>query len=173
MRLFIGIHFDINTKEKIAQIMKSLPIEGADKAQQDNLHLTLKFLGETESKRVESIKEAINEASFGCTPFEISTNEIGSFSSKGEYTVWLGIEENKRLNHLYDELENQLKKIGIEKEKRAFLPHITLLRRAKKQIDRQEKPIKIAVDGITLFESKKTDNGLLYIPIHFAEFPNK
>lgn len=173
MRLFIGIHFDPVTKEKIENVSKSLPVSGGDFAKKENYHLTLKFLGETENKRLESIKEAINKASFRCTPFEISTNEIGSFYSKGEYTVWLSLEENEKLNHLYDVIENQLKEIGTEEEKRAFLPHITLLRRAKKQIEREEKPIKIAVDGITLFESRRTKDGLSYIPIYFAEFSNK
>lgn len=93
----------------------------------DQLHLTLKFLGEIREPRVEEMKEALCEAASGCSPFEVRLEGVGAFPSlRRPRVIWLGIEATLPLRALKHDIEHAYAQVGIGRESRAFHPHLTL-----------------------------------------------
>ncbi len=95
----------------------------------DHLHLTLKFLGDTEEGLVPEIVSAIREASAGKAPFTIRVRGTGAFPNLSRPKVlWVGIEGGEPLGHMAKSLNENLAPLGFPREERAWSPHITLAR---------------------------------------------
>lgn len=173
MRLFIAVAFDSLTKQKVSEIYDTLRHEGVSGnfTSVDNLHLTLKFLGEIEKTRVEDVKAALNNAARTVNKFTMKSEKLGFFSSRGEKTVWLGM-EGECLSALAQAVDENVSRLGFEREKRAFTPHITIARRAELDtaiLSRVKAPeISFVVDSATLFESRRDAGRLWYKPIYKA-----
>ena len=123
MRLFTAICFDDKTKSDLFSVGKAI----GEKAKgnfsgKENLHLTLVFIGETE--RISDIEKALSEIEFPAFDYKISG--LGTFD-KGIF--WAGIEENESLCKLQKIIFEKLSSIGIETEKRKYIPHITIARK--------------------------------------------
>ncbi len=149
-RCFICIDFPKQIREKVKRIQDNLPEFKGKKTEIENLHLTLKFLGEIEEEKILKVKENLKKIKL--KKFKIKINKIGVFSEKFIRIVWLGVdeqdEESKKLWDLQKEIDNKLNGI-FEKEKR-FMGHITIARvknikDKKKFLDRLNE-IKINVD---------------------------
>ena len=132
MRTFIAV--DCNNKEKIwniqQMILNSLPgLDGAIKAiDPENLHFTLFFFGEVDDKKVERIKNKMNEITF--QGFEIIYKKIGVFPSyKFPKVIWIGLDDNstKKFNSLFEIVKLKMEQIGFKPDKQ-FNPHLTLFR---------------------------------------------
>ncbi len=120
MRLFIAI--DPDNEDHFKEIQKQLP--KANATYPSKFHLTLKFLGDTE-KKDEIIKE-LKQVKF--QPFTLKTTHLGVFPNEDYIrVVWLGLEENKRLTKLQQDIEKALEKFNFKKDF-DFHPHITLAR---------------------------------------------
>ncbi|MBD3249760.1 RNA 2',3'-cyclic phosphodiesterase [Candidatus Woesearchaeota archaeon] len=120
MRLFIAI--DVDNKDYFKEIQKQLPVSKATYPSQ--FHLTLKFLGDTEEKQ--AIIECLKQIRF--KPFTLKTTHLGVFPSESYIrVVWLGLEENKQLTKLQEDIEKALEKFNFKKDF-DFHPHITLAR---------------------------------------------
>ncbi|NIL97750.1 MAG: RNA 2',3'-cyclic phosphodiesterase, partial [Planctomycetales bacterium] len=106
---------------------------------QQNLHWTLKFLGEVDSNLVPRICQGMAEGVAGIAPFEVQTAGVGAFPSASRpRTVWLGTGGGTEpFIGLHDALEGPLSKLGFRKEHRRFQPHMTLgrVRRSPRGID--------------------------------------
>lgn len=131
MRAFIaiGLPAEISTALSGLQdgLKTNLPKISWVKAQ--NLHLTLKFLGESSPRRVEEVKRIIAETGRQIHPFKIKLDELGVFPDmRRPRIVWAGISEDEALKQLAALLETKLAGIGIAKEKRDFSSHITIAR---------------------------------------------
>jgi 2'-5' RNA ligase len=96
----------------------------------DNLHLTLRFLGEVEPAALERVREAVTVAATGIAPFTVALGGLGGFpSGRAPRVVWAGvITGGERLVALHAALEAALVARGIPEEGRAFHPHVTLAR---------------------------------------------
>ena len=129
MRLFIAINFTAKDRQRIysaARKMREaeLPVRWVD---DDQLHLTLKFLGEVRSERVVHIKEAVARVAEKTKPFDIKLGGAGAFPTmRRPKVVWLGVEASAELRCLKHDLEWELAPLGFEREVRAFHPHVTL-----------------------------------------------
>ena len=96
---------------------------------ENNLHLTLKFLGNTSSNQTEEIKNILEEFAVGVPAFSFALKGLGYFKSKGKPRVlFASIYSFKAMEKIAGELEEQLFKLGFEKETRAFKPPLTLAR---------------------------------------------
>jgi len=126
MRLFIGIKLSEQVREKLCEICRDLK-EGASQmkwVKEDNVHITLKFLGETE-KRDQIID--ILEKKISSSGFTLNFTGLGKFGRGEELRVlWAGIDHSDGLNSLFNEIESLLDPLGFPKEQRRFSPHITL-----------------------------------------------
>ncbi len=109
-----------------AQISELGKIEGIRTVKSTQMHLTLKFLGDVSEKRLEHIKNDIQQILFD--PFNISLEGIGCFPNTNRIrVVWIGISEGKEaLKKLASLVEQVMVQIGFPKEKRQFSPHLTL-----------------------------------------------
>ncbi len=130
-RLFIGIDFDGETKKEIIstinQLQKefyNLPIKWT---KPNNLHLTLKFIAEFPISKMELLNAHISSSVKEIKPFKLYFTKPGVFPSKNNpKIVWLGFENNKSLYCIVESLNNNLQKIGLQRENKKFSPHLTI-----------------------------------------------
>lgn len=104
----------------------------------ENLHLTLKFLGDVETDRFQSIDEALARICASHEGFPLAFRDLGCFPSlKNPRVVWIGVTGNSALAALQVEVEEAMAVLGFEKEERPFSPHLTI-GRVKGPAGRQE-----------------------------------
>lgn len=104
----------------------------------ENVHLTLKFLGEVSEERVRDVCAAVDDAADGVSPFEMAVARFGAFPSlRRPQVVWVGVEIESTLQALQESTEEALAAIGFPREERAFRPHLTL-GRARKHVSPNE-----------------------------------
>jgi 2'-5' RNA ligase len=130
MRLFIAINIPDEVKEGIAGVQKRLKSAPADVhwVRTDRLHLTLKFLGETDEARLDDLAAAVARSCAGLKPFRVSVGGVGAFPApERPRVVWLGIREGApELTAIAGRLDEELAPLGYEKERRPFTAHLTL-----------------------------------------------
>ncbi|MEJ5350030.1 MAG: RNA 2',3'-cyclic phosphodiesterase [Melioribacteraceae bacterium] len=142
----------------------------------NKLHLTLKFLGDTDENIIPAINSELENILKNYEVFELTFDKFGLFiKDKKPRILWIGLKENSKLNCLAQEIDNVISKFGFEKEKRKFTPHITLLRIKDKdekfykdfyKLTQVEIPeINFYADKITLFKSTLLKTGSVYEPI--------
>lgn len=183
MRLFIAIELQKEILEYIyqkQQILQSYRIRG-NFTRKENLHLTLRFLGEMDPKQAVQIRKALEETGATTDPFSMELGEWGQFSSRNGKILWVGIQKGKEaLKTLVSNLETHLERQGFEREKRTFQPHITLGREIQlkdfpERIMKQMKmePREVHVCRISLMESKRINGILKYAPVDRVELGRK
>ncbi len=130
MRLFVGIELPEDIKKTIEGIEKELKkkVKEARVVKKENLHITLKFLGEVIEKKIAEIDEKLREVSESFTPFNVCVGKIGNFpEGKRMRVLWVGVESNGVLNKINFKIEKVLSTIGFKEENR-FKEHITIAR---------------------------------------------
>ncbi|UCD03412.1 MAG: RNA 2',3'-cyclic phosphodiesterase [Candidatus Aenigmatarchaeota archaeon] len=126
MRLFIAAEIPEEIRKKLFSIQKSIPdaIAKIKWVEKENIHMTLKFLGEVSEVKVDGIKEAL--AALGMKPFECSVKGFGTFpNEKYVKVIWAGIEPAQPFIRLHEDIDNALLPLGFEKDPR-FSPHVTV-----------------------------------------------
>lgn len=138
----------------------------------ENIHITLKFLGDIEDHQVEEVSRVIRDITF--KPFEFTVEGIGVFPNlKRPTTIWAGISsEVGELANLFNLVNGGLAKLGFEKDRRRFHPHLTIARvrggqNRDKLVDtllglEEMKFGKVKVDRIYLKKSVLTPKGPIY-----------
>ena len=125
IRLFVGLELPQELRLRLAALSTGVP--GARWVRPENLHLSLRFIGEVEEPGMTDISDAL--AAVKGSPFALEITGLGHFESAGKVRVlWAGVERNERLFHLYGRIESALIRAGLEPEERKFFPHITLAR---------------------------------------------
>ena len=93
----------------------------------DNVHLTLKFLGDVSQTNLAHIHEAVSMAAALQKPFEMSVGGVGAFPSIHRPRVlWVGVETNDDCRALQRRIETDTARLGYAAEKHTFFPHLTL-----------------------------------------------
>ena len=129
MRAFIAIYPPPELRENLLQTARALlPGNEFRWIKPTNVHLTLKFLGETEEERLADLREMLDTVCGRHEPFEIKPRGIGAFPSpRKARIVWAGVDAGANaLLSLAEDIEESLSPLGFEREKRGFKPHITL-----------------------------------------------
>ena len=177
MRLFIAINFSNEIKGKLAAAQDALRKHAlsGNFTRQENLHLTLIFLGETPQNRLETIKQAIDSIeSIDVNAFELRANGSGRFRRNGGDIWWIGMEENQTLKKIHSVLADSLTASGFEIEEREFKPHLTLARKVLLKNDKNVPKItdsfNITVDKISLMKSEQIKGTLIYTEIYSKSF---
>jgi 2'-5' RNA ligase len=99
---------------------------------EENLHLSLAFLGDITEAQSESLHPALDEAAIGVDPFTITVRAAGCFGSmRSPRVLWAGVEAEGGLERLQLKVAEAVRKSGIEMENRSYMPHITLGRLRK------------------------------------------
>ncbi len=130
MRTFIAIELPNEVKAALAALQNDLRQARADVAwtKPDNLHLTLKFLGEVDAKQISEITNACNDAAVSADSFLLSIKSTGVFPNvKQPKVLWVGLAgAMDKLQSLQRQLDTNLHALGFAKETRGFNPHLTL-----------------------------------------------
>ena len=132
VRTFISIPVPNEVKSKKNMLYSTLENSPANISwvKNEQLHLTLKFLGHTPETMIENIKSEISKISSTIKPFKLLINKTGCFPKRERPRVlWLGIRGNTTaLNDLFLRVDKEMKKIGFPSLDKEFIPHITLAR---------------------------------------------
>ncbi len=128
-RLFIAIKIPSSNAlyEVMATLNEALAGERINWVDLQNLHLTLKFFGDTAPHKERNIIRALNNAAENTSALSFDLEGCGSFGPpKAPRVVWIGASRASGLLKLYDEVNKQLKPYGYEPDKANFVPHLTL-----------------------------------------------
>lgn len=130
MRVFVALDIADEVRSALANLIDKL--EGTCPAARwvrvEGMHVTLKFVGETQPEKVEQIKQQLATIRLA-EPVEMSFRNLGFFPNERHPRVfWVGITATANLGELAAEIEHRLDSLGIAREQRAFRPHLTLAR---------------------------------------------
>lgn len=175
MRLFVGLALPFDLRQRFRGLCSGLP--GARWVDEENMHLTLRFVGQVDASEAEDLDLAL--ASVRVPGFPIRFVEIGSFASRSKArAVWVGAEPGPDLLCLRDTIESAVVRAGFEPEHRKFRPHVTLGRLKKGSVVATGKYLEakgafaaasFPVTAFTLFRSHLSHKGARYEAL--AEYP--
>ena len=135
----------------------------------DQLHLTLRFIGEVERPLANDIAAALERLRHPA--FDLRISGVGRFEQRSGGALWAGVEPKKPVAELAAKVDRACVSAGLEPERRAFHPHITLARwnRASadyaREFERRNAELRseaFAVTSFTLFESRLSRHGAHY-----------
>lgn len=178
IRAFIGIRIEPNMAQRIAEVQSQLKeaFPGIRWVGKENLHLTVKFLGEVQEDKVEAIIEALEGALRDISQFSILGRGIGAFPDiRRARILWVGLEA-KPLASIATGVESVLEPVGFARERRGFKPHLTIGRwrnfdgssdRLKQEIERFKNYDfgEARVEEVVLFQSVLKPEGAVYSPL--------
>ena len=181
MRLFAAIDIEPEVRNKIErlqqQLKRDLNLSGKEVkwVNPDQIHLTLKFLGEVRDESLTSVCDVITHAAAGAAGFDLRVRGLGVFGRPAR-VVWAGIEPCPELMKLQSVMEKEYEKIGWKKESRPFAGHLTLCRvktaRAGRRLEEAVEAYAdeligdIEVDKLILYESQLTPAGAEYTAVY-------
>lgn len=125
IRLFTAVELPPDLRRRMAAMC--VGVESAKWVPEENLHLTLRFIGDVGEDVAHDLLPALG--SVRGAPFTLTLAGAGHFGSRRHVrTLWLGVEKCPPLSALYDRIESALVRAGLEPEGRKFAPHVTLAR---------------------------------------------
>lgn len=186
LRLFVACEVPDDVKASVDAVTSSLRDASGNAVRwvnPDNVHLTLKFLGEVPQKTLPSVKIAMQEAVVRHSPFNLEFSTIGIFGGReGLRTMWMGIAGDiLRLEALARDMNRALDVVGFEADRRPFRPHLTIGRVRDHISTRERAGIEVSVgktkippaqwrtSQVSLIRSKLTKTGAKYETV--ATFP--
>ncbi len=173
-RLFVAIRPPSAIRSHLLATMGG--IVGARWQSDDQLHLTLRFIGEVDAPCANDIADLLGAVRYA--PFTIALSGVGRFEHNGRVdTLWAGVQPRDALAALHRKIDQICIRLGLKPDGRTYLPHITLARFGRQggltdafiadHAGLTSPPFQI--DGFTLFESHLGHSGASYLPI--ARYP--
>jgi len=167
IRLFVAIRPPAPIRAQLLTLMGG--VRGARWQSDDQLHLPLRFIGEVDRHQAEDIDAALGAVRH--PRFALSLSALGAFDRRGEPTaLWAGVAPVEPLKALHKKVDQAIARTGLEPERRAYAPHITLAR-----LRRDGGPVQsflegsgavssppFAVEEFLLYESRLTPEGAVY-----------
>ena len=132
IRTFVAVSISEKAREVVAEMVASMQDFGSGVrwVKPENLHLTLKFLGDVEEKKLPELEEALKLSAENINPFNYELVNIGCFPNyKRPRVLWVGVEDSEdQLLLLHQNIESEFTKQDFPKESRKFTPHLTIAR---------------------------------------------
>jgi len=190
-RAFIALDLSAEVQERLEQVtdelrqsLDGMPIRWVPS---ENIHLTLKFLGDVSVSNVEVLTKIIAGVAAAHQPFAISVGGMGVFPDKRRpRVIWIGVEGPAELQSVQRNIEVETARIGYQSESRAFKPHLTIGRVSRNAGPRQVRSItnvledtKIGFLGVVrirevhLFRSDLQPSGAVYTRVFSAPLISK
>ena len=169
IRLFVAIPLPETVRTQLTLLQSGL--QGARWLKPENIHLTLRFIGEVRNDVASDIDMALSEIT--APAFELALEGVNSFSrGKHPHALWVGVAKSDPLMHLQAKIESTLVRAGLEAEARNFSPHITIARLKEMRPNRVEvwaaehgafHTAPFQADRFALFSSFLKSDGAVYI----------
>jgi 2'-5' RNA ligase len=167
IRLFTAIEIPESVRLRLSLVQGGVP--GARWTPVDNLHLTLRFIGEVDEPTASDIDGVLCELSIPAFP--LTLKGVGHFGSKEGRALWAGVAPNAVLQRLVAKIESALQRMGRPAETRKYTPHVTLARLKDAPLPKIHEFLAahnlfdsgpFTVGGFVLFSSHQTPRGSLY-----------
>ena len=167
-RLFVAVGLPLEVRTRLAGLCAGMP--GAHWAGIDQLHVTLRFIGEVDGIAADDIAEALED--IDGREFELELKGVGNFEKGPSPTVlWVGVAGKAPLQRLHEKIDRRLALMGLAPETRKYHPHVTLARLKGAYRDRvaaylahhgdfAATPVPIA--EFHLYSSHRGQNGAVY-----------
>ncbi|MCR5870878.1 MULTISPECIES: RNA 2',3'-cyclic phosphodiesterase [unclassified Sphingomonas] len=169
-RLFVALRPPPAIRDRLTDLMDG--VEGARWQGDDQLHITLRYIGEVDRRTAEDVATALSAIRFDLPPLRL--DGCGTFDTKGRpNALWAGVAPRDALATLHKKIDRAMIRIGLEPEHRAYVPHITLARLAG-----SAGPVdgflarhaaltspEFTVDHMALYESRLGHGGASYEPV--------
>jgi 2'-5' RNA ligase len=181
IRLFIAVHLPESVKEALVttatEMGHALPDKTVRWAKPAQMHLTLRFLGDTAVAQLPELQTQLTQLTAQYRPFQLQLTEVGAFPNrKRPRVVWAGLAGDLAvLLTMQAALEDQVVALGWSREKRPFSPHITLgrVKDARKaqmlKWDVELPALAVEVGEIYLVQSELRPSGPIYTVRHLAK----
>ena len=157
MRLFIAVNLTAPMKDALINAQSDMYEQGVrgNFTKEENLHLTLAFIGEFNDP--DAVLDALQTVEF--KPFEITLDGMGRFGD----LWWAGLKGSQALEAVARRVRRALAENGIPFDRKRFSPHITLLRKARGEMPEVcIEPARMTVDCISLMRSDRGKSGMIY-----------
>ena len=169
MRLFIAVELSNKLKSHIKEVQGRLEkMQRANYTREENMHITLAFLGETPQDKLRDIYCAMEHTAQDFSPFSVKSGRTGMFGRRKDGILYIDIQNKNQICALADTLRKNLKNSSVYFDEKRFAPHITIARRFNgEKINLKEINLQCtssAVDKIILMESTRINGKLKYIP---------
>jgi len=167
LRLFVAIRPPDRVRDTLLAVMGG--VSGARWQTDEQLHLTLRFIGEVDRHRAGDIDAALGSVHH--PRFAISIEGLGTFDRRGRpEVIWAGVSPQEPVKSLQKKVTKALERVGLPPEQRAYLPHITLARLNRSSgtvgnLLEQSGGLRsdlFTVESFALFESRLTPDGAVY-----------
>jgi len=183
VRTFVAVEISAENRKAAERLIKSLRSAGADVkwVVPDNLHLTLKFLGNVPAERLPEVCGAVEEAAKRQAPFTLGLCGAGAFPNAARpRVIWLGVREGTEpIVALAEAVEGALERLGFRREGRKFHPHLTLgrVRRSGPGTAALARLLgehadfdagRVEIQQTVVFSSQLTRSGPIYEPLAHA-----
>ena len=161
-------------EEHIQKLRKAVPDAAASWSRVENIHLTLKFLGNVALDRIPAISAAATRTVAEFSPFPIAVGNTGVFPRPSRVQVlWIGVSDpSGKLSALQERLENEYAAEGFPKEDRVYRPHLTIARLRKParrladaHLQMQFNTTEVELNELIVFRSELSPKGSRYTPI--------
>ncbi len=177
IRTFVAVETSSAVREGAARLIETFRAAGADVKWVDphNMHITLKFLGDVDSREIHQVCQAVEKAVGDVRAFEFEVRGAGAFpNATRPRTVWLGVAVGqKELVDLNGRIEPPLEKLGFRREARRYQPHLTIgrVRRGGPGVgelgrlirEHADRPIgRTTASGVIVFSSQLDRSGPTY-----------
>jgi len=130
MALFRGfIAVDVDVSSNILDFIEEISKSGANVklVEPENIHITLKFLGDTKEDLIDDITNITRDSVAGVKPFKIRLVGTGVFPNENYIrVVWIGIKDSEIIAEIANRIDDRLSSLGFKKERRGFSAHLTI-----------------------------------------------
>jgi 2'-5' RNA ligase len=167
MRLFVALPLPEDVAQSLLLIQGGVP--GARWQNRDQLHLTLRFIGEVDNQSAILLDEVL--AGIHAPAFELQLHAAGQFGGKQIHALWAGVRKNEALDHLQRKVDSAIRKIGQPQDVHKFTPHVTLARLRHPEPGKAVEWLthhalytsaEFTVGAFQLYSSKLTSDGSIY-----------
>lgn len=177
IRTFIAIELSDSVRQNIAELQQELKRdrEKISWTKPENIHLTLKFLGDTDETKLDDIANIITDIAGDYQSFNVSVSGLGVFPNfRRPRVLWIGIPNPaSALIEIAEKIDTRLAEIGFKKDDRKFSPHLTIGRVKTQLSDRFIEKLKsraveageFTVHEILIIKSDLHPKGAIYTPL--------
>jgi 2'-5' RNA ligase len=167
MRLFVALPLPEDVAQSLLLIQGGVP--GARWQNRDQLHLTLRFIGEVDNHTAILLDEVL--AGIHAPAFELQLHAVGQFGGKQIHALWAGVRKNEALDHLQRKVDSAIRKIGQPQDVHKYTPHVTLARLRHPEPGKAVEWLthhalytsaEFTVGAFQLYSSKLTSDGSIY-----------
>lgn len=166
-RLFVALSIPDTVAQSLALLQVGVP--GARWQTREQLHLTLRFIGEVDGRDAAAIHDALS--GIAAPAFTLELHGTGEFGGKHPHALWAGVRPSEALLHLQRKIETAVQRAGLAPERHKYTPHVTLARLRGTPVGRvmdyltdhalyTSAPFPVA--GFILYSSVLTSDGSIY-----------